>query len=76
MEYNSNTYLTIAHSDCDALGLGETHRTNNTGDICIMEFASVDAIPAEVAAVMLATYTHEQALALVATAEWVKEMLF
>ena len=76
MEYNSNTYLTITHSDCDALGLGETHRTNNTGEICIMEFASVDAIPAEVAAVMLATYTHEQALALVATEEWVSEMPF
>ena len=42
MEYNSNTYLTIAHSDCDALGLDGTHRQNNTGDICIMEFASVD----------------------------------
>ena len=76
MEYNSNTYLTIAHSDCDALGLGETHRTSNDGSICIMEFASVDVIPAEVAAVMLATYTHEQALALVATAEWVSEMPF
>ena len=47
MEYNSNTYLTIAHSDCDALGLGETHRTNNTGDTCIMEFATIDAIPTE-----------------------------
>jgi hypothetical protein len=35
MEYNSNTYLTIAHTDCEALGLGEGHRTNNTGDICI-----------------------------------------
>ena len=76
MEYNSNTYLTIAHSDCDALGLDGTYRQNNTGDTCIMEFASVDAIPEEIAAVMLATYTHEQALALVATAEWVSERPF
>ena len=76
MEYNSNTYLTIAHSDCDALGLDGTHRQNNTGEICIMEFASTDAIPAEIAAVMLATYTHQEALALVATAEWVSEMPF
>ena len=35
MEYNSNTYLTIAHSDCDALELGNSHRTNNVGDTCI-----------------------------------------
>ena len=76
MEYNSNTYLTIAHSDCDALGLGETHRQNNTGDTRIMEFASTDAIPEEIAAVMLATYTHQEALALVATEEWVKELPF
>ena len=76
MEYNSNTYLTISHSDCDALGLDGTHRQNNTGDTCIMEFASIDAIPAEVAAVMLATYTHQEALALIATEEWVSEMPF
>ena len=76
MEYNSNTYLTIAHSDCDALGLDGIHRQNNTGEICIMEFASIDTIPEEIAAVMLATYTHQEALALVATAEWVSEMPF
>jgi len=74
MEYNSNTYLTISHTDCDALGLGEGHRTNNTGEICIMEYPTTDAIPTEVAALMLATYTHEEALALVATAEWISEM--
>lgn len=74
MEYNTNTYLTITHTDCEVLGLGETHRTNNAGDICIMEFASFDAIPSEISTVMLATYTHEQALALVETVEWVKEM--
>ena len=74
MEYNSNTYLTIAHTDCDALGLGEGHRTNNTGEICIMEFASIDAIPEEISAVMLATYTHEQALELVATEEWTSQL--
>ena len=76
MEYNNHTYITISHTDCETLNLGEGHRQNNTGDTCIMEFASTDAIPEEIAAAMLATYTHEQALALVATAEWVKEMPF
>jgi len=74
MEYNSNTYLTITHSNCEALDLGNGHRKNNTGEICILEFASVDAIPEEVAALMLATYTHEQALELVAGSEWVSEL--
>jgi len=76
MEYNSNTYLTIAHSDCETLGLDGTHRQNNAGDTCILEFASVDTIPEDIAAVMLATYTHEEALALVATVEWISEMPF
>jgi hypothetical protein len=74
MEYNSNTYITIAHSDCDALGLDGTHRQNNTGEICILEFASTDVIPEDIAAVMIQTYTHQEALALVATAEWVSEL--
>ncbi len=74
MEYNDHTYITISHTDCELLNLGEGHRTSNDGSICIMEFASIDAIPAEIAAVMLATYTHEQALALVAGEEWVQEM--
>jgi len=73
MEYNSNTYLTITHTDCDALDLGNGHRKNNTGEICILEFASVDAIPEEVAALMIQTYTHQEALALVAGSEWVSE---
>ena len=76
MEYNDHTYITISHTDCETLNLGEGHRTSNDGSICIMEFASTDVIPEEIAAVMLATYTHEQALALVAGAEWVKEMPF
>ena len=76
MEYNDHTYITISHTDCELLNLGEGHRTNNTGEICILEFASIDAIPEEIAAVMLATYTHQEALALVETAEWVQEMPF
>jgi hypothetical protein len=74
MEYNTNTYITISHTDCETLNLGEGHRKNNTGDICIMEYPTTDAIPTEVAALMLATYTHEEALALVAGSEWVSEM--
>ena len=76
MEYNDHTYITISHADCEILNLGEGHRKNNASEICILEFTSVDTIPEDIAAVMLATYTHEQALALVAGAEWVKEMPF
>jgi hypothetical protein len=39
-----------------------------------MEYPTTDAIPTEVAALMLATYTHEEALALVAGSEWVSEL--
>ncbi len=74
MEYNDHTYITISHADCETLNLGEGHRKNNAGDTCILEFASTDVIPEEIAALMLATYTHQEALALVATAEWISEM--
>ena len=74
MEYNTNTYLTIAHSDCDALNLGNGHRTNNAGDTCIIEFEQGQEIPAEIQAVITGTYTHEEALALVAGSDWVSEM--
>jgi hypothetical protein len=39
-----------------------------------LEFASIDAIPAEIAAVMIQTYNHQEALELVAGAEWVAEL--
>lgn len=71
MEYNSNVYLTIAHTDCESLGLGENHRKNNAGDVCILEYPSMDAIPSEVSAVLIQTYTHQEALALVGTTPWV-----
>jgi hypothetical protein len=74
MEYNDHTYITISHTDCEALNLGEGHRTSNDGSICILEFASTDAIPEDIAAVMLATYTHEEALELVSGSEWVQEI--
>jgi len=76
MEYNDHTYVTISHDDCETLNLGDGHRTSNDGSICILEFASIDAIPEDIAAVMIATYTHEQALALVAGAEWTQELPF
>ena len=76
MEYNDHTYITITHTDCETLNLGEGHRTSNDGSICILEFASIDAIPEDIAAVMIQTYNHQEALALVAGAEWVKEMPF
>jgi hypothetical protein len=74
MEYNDHTYITISHNDCETLNLGEGHRTSNDGSICILEFASIDAIPTEIAAVMIQTYNHQEALALVAGAEWVSEL--
>jgi hypothetical protein len=74
MEYNDHTYITISHTDCETLNLGDGHRKNNDGSICILEFASVEAIPEDIAAVMLATYTHEEALELVSTSEWVQEL--
>lgn len=74
MEYNSNTYLTIAHTDCEALCLGNGHRTNNAGDTCIIEFSEGQEIPAEIQSVITGTYTHEQVLELVAGSEWVSEM--
>ena len=74
MEYNDHTYITISHTDCETLNLGEGHRQNNDGSICILEFASVESIPEDIAAVMLATYTHEEALELVSSSEWVQEL--
>ena len=74
MEYNTNTYVTINHSDCDALGLGQNHRTNNGGTVCIIEFSEGQEIPAEVQNVILASYTHEAALELVSGNDWVSEM--
>lgn len=74
MEYNENIYLTILHTDCDALGLEGNHRTSNDGTICILEYPTMDAIPAEVANLMIATYTHQEALALVEQTEWISEL--
>jgi hypothetical protein len=74
MEYNSNTYLTITHSDCDALNLGNGHRTNNAGDTCIIEFEQGQEIPAEIQAVVIGTYTHQEALELVSGSDWTSEL--
>ena len=76
MEYNTNTYLTILHTDCEALNLTGNHRTTNDGTVCILEYPTLEAIPAEVAAVIIQTYTHQEALELVAGAEWVSELSF
>ena len=73
MEYNTSTYITIAHTTCEMLGLGETHRMNNEQTICILEFGEGETIPAEIAEHVIDTYTHQQALELVAGAEWTSE---
>ena len=74
MEYNTNTYVTISHDDCVALNLGESHRTNNDGSVCILEYAEGQEIPAEIQAVIIQSYTHQGALELVEQAEWTAEL--
>jgi hypothetical protein len=76
MEYNTNTYITIAHTTCEALGLEGTYRMNNEQTICILEFGEGETIPAEIAEHVIDTYTHQEALALVTGTEWVSELLF
>jgi len=76
MEYNTNTYITIAHTTCEALNLGESHRKNNEGTICILEFPQGETISTEISEHVIDTYTHQEALALVTTAEWVSERPF
>jgi hypothetical protein len=76
MEYNSNIYVTISHNACETLGLGDGHRTSNDGSICIIEFPSMEAIPQEVQDVLIECHTHQQALELVAGADWTSERPF
>ena len=76
MEYNSNIYVTISHNACETLGLGDNHRTSNDGSICIIEFPSMEAIPQEVQDVLIECHTHQQALELVAGANWTSERPF
>jgi len=74
MEYNTNTYVTISHNDCETLNLGDTHRTNNDGSVCILEYSEGQEIPAEVQEVVIASYTHQGALELVSQPEWNMEV--
>ena len=73
MEYNNNTYKTISHSTCESLNLGENHRKNNEGPICILEFGQGETIPENIQEHIIDTYTHQQALELVQDSEWVSE---
>ncbi len=74
MEYNSNIYVTISHNSCETLGLGADHRTSNDGSICIVEYSSMEAIPQEVQDVLIEALTHQEALELVAGADWTSEL--
>ncbi len=76
MEYNTNTYITIAHTTCDALGLNGNHRMNNEQTICILEFGEGETIPQDIQDNLIDTYTHQQALELVAGADWTSELPF
>ena len=76
MEYNTNTYITIAHTTCEALGLDGNHRMNNEQTICILEFGEGETIPQDIQDNLIDTYTHQQALELVAGAEWTSELPF
>ena len=76
MEYNTNTYITIAHTTCEALGLDGNHRMNNEQTICILEFGEGETIPQDIQDNLIDTYTHQQALELVAGADWTSELPF
>jgi len=76
MEYNTNTYITIAHTTCEALGLNGNHRMNNEQTICILEFGEGETIPQDIQDNLIDTYTHQQALELVAGADWTSELPF
>ena len=76
MEYNTNTYITIAHTTCEALGLDGNHRMNNEQTICILEFGEGETIPQDIQDNLIDTYTHQEALELVSSPEWVSELPF
>ena len=76
MEYNTNTYITIAHTTCEALGLDGNHRMNNEQTICILEFGEGEVIPQDIQDNLIDTYTHQQALELVSGPEWTSELPF
>jgi len=76
MEYNTNTYITIAHTTCEALGLDGNHRMNNEHTICILEFGEGETIPQDIQDNLIDTYTHQEALALVSGEEWTSERPF
>lgn len=76
MEYNTNTYITIAHTTCEALGLDGNHRMNNEQTICILEFGEGEVIPQDIQDNLIDTYTHQEALELVSGPEWTSELPF
>ncbi len=76
MEYNTNTYITIAHTTCEALGLDGNHRMNNEQTICILEFGEGEIIPQDIQDNLIDTYTHQEALELVSGPEWTSELPF
>jgi hypothetical protein len=76
MEYNTNTYITIAHTTCEALGLDGNHRMNNEQTICILEFGEGEVIPQDIQDNLIDTYTHQEALELVSSSEWTSELPF
>ena len=76
MEYNTNTYITIAHTTCEALGLDGNHRMNNEQTICILEFGEGEIIPQDIQDNIIDTYTHQQALELVSDEGWVSILPF
>lgn len=74
MEYNNNTYITIAHTTCEALGLEDACRINNNHTIYILGFREGEIIPQDIQDNLIDTYTHQQALELVSGPEWTSEL--
>ena len=74
MDYNNNTYVTILTSDAILLGVNENKRKSNDENQTILEFHENQTIPQDVLNVVISTMTHQQALELMSTSNWLKTM--
>ena len=75
MEYNNSTYVTLLTSHAELLGISENNRKSNDGTITIVEYGENETIPQEVVDLVINTLTHQQALDLVESVEWVQNLI-
>lgn len=74
MDYNNNTYVTILTSDAILLGVNENKRKSNDENQMILEFHENQTIPQQILNVVISTMTHQEALSLMDTSNWLKTM--